>query len=475
MRSSFARLAKVTLQDLRSNKKESVFFSKYTKEDIVSHLKSPQLREKQLRNAVNFIYGASSHFRRLVNYFAKMSLLSYIIVPYGVDTAKDNSKTFKAAYNKVVNITNTMNIPHEFQKVLTVAFRDDVFYGYVFETDQSFYIYQLPSDFCKIANIEDGVFNPAFDFQFFDSRQEMLEFYGDEFKSKYNAYKSDSKLRWQELDSNRSICIKVNEDILYPMPPFAGVLESLFDIEDFKALQKVKSELENTKLIHFKLPVDKEDNSIAMDDELRKKFYREINEQVPDQVGVVVSPFESDEYSFENNNVGLDTVSKSVNFFWSSAGVTELLFNSDKSSSAVMQYSIKSDFDIVCGVIRQIERWINRRLKYMESKHKFKISILDVNRYNQKEMFDMFYKAGQVGAPVKQAIAATLGYNPSDILNMSYLENEILEMRDTMYNEPLLTSTTMSPDSEGGAPEKDEPLTDEGQQTKDNDSNKNRA
>lgn len=482
LKASYAKLAKLTLQDLRDNRKESVFFAKYTKENIVNWLKSPETSQKQLRTACSFLYVSSNHFRRLINYFAKMPLFSYIIVPYGSDDTKINKKMFKSAYNKVVNATSNMNIPHEFQKVLTVAFREDVFYGYCYETPDSFFIKQLPSDFCKIFKIEDGVYNPAFDFSFFNSGKEKPELYGEEFVQKYNAYRGtngkngDQSLRWQELDSTSSICIKLNEEINFVIPPFAGVLEALFDIEDFKALQKAKTELDNTKLIAFKLATNKDTNEIQMDDVMRRMFYTEISEQLPERVGFVITPFETTDHNFERSNVGIDTVSLAENQYFNSTGVSNMIFNGNKASSAALEKSIISDFDIVCGVLRQIERWINRRIKFMDSKYRFAIKILDVSRYNQDAMFKAYRDACLNGSPMKMAMAATLGYSPSDTINMGMLENDVLQLRNTVFSQPFLSSNTLSSNDVGGRPEKDDgDLSDEGVKTKDSGANENRV
>jgi hypothetical protein len=37
---------------------------------------------------------------------------------------------------------------------------------------------------------------------------------------------------------------------------------------------------------------------------------------------------------------------------------------------------------------------------------------------------------------------------PSDIIGLSYLENEILEVTEKMFKSPLISSNTLSPDSE---------------------------
>ena len=70
-------------------------------------------------------------------------------------------------------------------------------------------------------------------------------------------------------------------------------------------------------------------------------------------------------------------------------------------------------------------------------------------------MYDVYAKAGNSGLPVKNAMAACLGYTPYEAMAMSVLENDVLQMRDTMFSQPLKSASTMSSDtesSEGGRP-----------------------
>ena len=198
----------------------------------------------------------------------------------------------------------------------------------------------------------------------------------------------------------KTMVIKVNQDLSYNMPPFAGVLESIFALEDYRSLFLAKTELENTKLLSFKIPLD-ENNQITMDDTMRQKFYGEIGDQLPNRVGYIISPFDVLTHNFEKSAVGVDTINVAENEFYNSAGVSQLLFNNEKASSAALIQSINSDFNMVKSVIKQIERWINRKLKQEPGKFKFKCQFLDVSLYNQESMFKLYKESATLGLPTK--------------------------------------------------------------------------
>ena len=176
----FAALNHLVMRDLNRNP-PSPTFSLYSKDDITEYLKNPARNEKQLRAAVTYIYGASSHFRRLIQYFTSLSDLSYIVSPNGIDTKSANIKTIDRNYRKVMKLMSAMSVKTQFPKILTVCLREDTFYGTMWVTADSVTLQQLPSDYCAISSIEGNVFNVTFDFSFFDSKREYLDYYPQEF------------------------------------------------------------------------------------------------------------------------------------------------------------------------------------------------------------------------------------------------------------------------------------------------------
>ncbi len=229
----YAGLNKLILRDLNGTN-TSPTFSLYSKDQITEFLKNPAINEKGLRAAVVYIYGASSHFRRLIQYFSSLSDLSYIVSPYGIDSSTAKPQTIRRNYNKVMKLLSSLDIKNQFAKVLTVCLREDVFYGTMRISADNIIIQQLPSDYCTIAVIENNVLNVSFDFSYFDTNSQFLDMYPDEFRAKYDAYQKDRiGMKWQELESPTSFAVKCNNDILdYAMPPFAGILREIYDLED---------------------------------------------------------------------------------------------------------------------------------------------------------------------------------------------------------------------------------------------------
>jgi hypothetical protein len=465
----YAALNKLILKDLTKNIGSNMRIKNHTKEDVQKYLENPGRFEKELREISNILYTRSPHYRRLIDYFSKMPLFYYILEPYGFDPEKVNVKTLRTQYIKGMQFVELMNIKHEFLKILDVCFREDVFYGYEHMTKDAYFIQKLNPDFCTISSIEDGCYNFAFDFSYFDKNKEQLDGFPPEFKKLYNRYKKDKNLRWQELDSNKTICIKINEMLDAVIPPFAGIFEDVYDINEFKAIRKSNERVGNFKVLVQRLPMNddgEEINDFLIDFETMMVFHNKAAEALPDEVGLITTPMEVKDFSFEKKVSDNDAVAKAESGLWSGSGVSQSLFGS-ATGNIGLDKSIRTDEELVFGVLRQIERWVNRRIKrHLGSNCMFRINILNITVFNENDFFEKVLKGAQFGLPTKTMAAASLGISPSVMVSMAFLENEVLGLTDML--EPLVSSHTQTTGDKGGRPEKKESeLSPEGARAKD--------
>lgn len=440
---------RIQLRNLASNNERTPTFNKYTKSQLIRYLSNPYSNEKQLRQMSKYLCNISNYYRRLLDYLSTLPTLAYIIIPSQVSADKvlninSADPKFLKQYLKVTQELERMNIRNEFQKVLYTGFQQDVFYGICWESKDSFAIQQLDADYCKISSIEDGVFNFAFNFQYFDSYSSELPNYPQEIQSMYNTYKSQGNdYKWQEIGSDIGICIKVNDESIVPIPPFVSLFSALADIEDYRAASKDSTEQDNYKILNMKIPIDDSTGDFLIDEGIAKRYYSDLCSQVPDSVGVALSPMPIDALSFEKAGAMAsdDLVSQAENSFWNQSGVNRLLFGGgDKQTANTLKMSVTNDENLVFRVVRQIERWINRRIQSLSGNYKFKMRFLEITRYNQKEQLEYLFKSAQYGLPVRTALMAAQDYEPNDIAMLQVLENSVLNLS---ANEIPLTSANV--------------------------------
>lgn len=470
--SKFALLNRLITRDL-NNYRNKPTFALFTKDDITKYLSNPYTYEKQLRKAVIYIYGASPHFRRLIQYFVGLSDLSYIVEPYRIDPKKANVRIVNNNYRRVLNMLSSMSIKTQFPKILTVCLREDVFYGTTWVTADNITIQQLPSDYCQISSVEGNVPNVTFDFSYFDVHSSLLDYYPPEFRTKYGQYRNNRMSRWIELDSPYSFAIKVNTDILdYAIPPFAGILREIYELEDYRQLKLTKTALENYAMLAMKLPMQ-DDGSWGIDLDKAKEFWRNLDAVLPEEVGSVLTPMPIDKISFERTHTGdTDTIADAEQNLFTAAGVSSLLFNNDKASANALLLSIKADQAITFGIVKSIEDAVNRIIQAQSYGKNFRVNFLDVSPFNRKEVGDAYLKAAERGLPTISAYAASQGIGQAELDCMSFLETTVLGLPQMFV--PIQSSSQMSSEAlnskgatdEGGAPTKDiGELSDSGEQT----------
>lgn len=471
--SKFATLNHLITRDLNNNVRTPVF-SVYTKDDIQTYLSNPYRYESQLRKAVQYIYGASPHFKRIVQYFVGLSDLAYVVEPFRIDPKKANVRTINNNYRKVLSMLSSMNIKTQIPQILTVCMREDTSFCTLWVTNDSITIQHLPSEYCAISSIEGNVLNVSFDFSYFDSKQSLLEFYPEEFKTKYEFYRKNRTTRWIELDSPTSFAIKCNTDILdYSLPPLVGVLREIYDIEDYKALKMAKTELENYAMVSMELPMS-DSGEWGIDLAKAKDFWRNMDAVLPSEVGSVLTPMPLKKISFEKSNVGdNDTIAAAEQNMYTAAGVSSLLFNNEKASANALALSIKADQAITYGIVKSIGDAINRFIQSQSYGKNFRIEFLDCSVFNRKELGDAYLKAATYGLPTISMYAASQGLGQAELDSMSFLEGTVLGLQEMF--KPIQSSTQMSAPpkteskgatDEGGAPKKAiGDLTDSGEQT----------
>ena len=471
---TFAKIAKQPLVNLENNRQTSLSYNKFSKENIIKYLQSPQSNVSNIRNASIYMFINSSHYRRLIEYNAKMPLWNYVLMQYKYDIDNSNNSDNKLkSYLDAARYLENMNIKHEFQKISVIGLVEDIYYGICWETTDSFFIQRINPDWCILSSIEDGLYNYAIDMS--RIREEDLLLYPKEITKMWNLYNSTG-VKYQEVPTKISACFKVNESLSFGLPIFSGTMTNLHDIEDYKALLKQKTEIANYKLVNMKIPTNK-DGDFQMEWDELIKYYNILLDVVPSGVGLGMTPTQLDSIDFEKNGGLSDTneVIKSEQGFWSASGTNPLLFGSgDKSSSNAIKLSITSDETIMIGFMNQVERWINRKLKLNNITNSFKVKILPTTCYNFNEIFNMYKDGATLGLPTKSMMCAVNGLEPIDVISMCDLENNILNLPDNFI--PLSSSYTQSgdvgrPDNES----KGEGLSESGEQTKDNDSNENRT
>ena len=491
MKQLFAQ-TKQAIQLLDLTKTESRTYTAFSKDKLRSYMKNPKTNENNLRSLSQFLYRYSHQYRRIVNYYAEMiDLSAYVVIPNLKDMtgSKDNSDNIlKTVYTTTTEVRK-MNMQSEIMKFLITAWREDTAYGYIYEDDTGFYIMPLDGNYCKISSVNyDGSYNFAFDFSYLRSNKYLLDFWDKEFTTKYNAYDKDGTLRWQELDPEKTFCIKINvEDTTLSTPPFLSLFEQIIDLIDLQSIQAVKEALSIYKLLVLRMDTLKnatEPDDFAVDIYTCIDYYNKLVAALPEEVSACISPVSIDPIEFKGTTTeDVDMVANSMHNLFAASGTSQILDSTKISGSTAFEASILSDTLMALKIVLpQIIVWQNRYLTYVMSNHAT-LKYLEVTPYTKNQWIKNYQTAATLGLPVKMAYCSLLGFDPIEASSMQFLEQDCLDLSNIW--KPLQSSNTQSSDgnnssclgsdvdsSQGGAPTKDTTeLTSEGDNTRIDDKN----
>nr|DAH59222.1 MAG TPA: portal protein [Caudoviricetes sp.] len=460
-RAYYSSLAKIIYRDL-NNSMKSTSFSTYTKEQITTFVQNPETNEQQLRDAVIMLYNLSPHFMRLVHYFADLCDLAYNVVQVSINDKRDANGVYEK-YLKTAYFLSNSDLKTQCKKILTTCFREDVCYCTAWVTKEGLSLQILDPNYCKIASYQQNCWNVAYDFSYFDTYNNELELYPKEFQTKYSQYQKDTTQKWIELDAPYSFAIKVNSDLLYPLPPFVGILRAIYDLEDYKNLSLSRTELDNYCLLAMKIGLNSQ-GEWTLDFGKAKEFWQNLEHVLPSNVGSILTPMDIEAFTFDESGTNQnDKVAAAEQHLWDAAGVSSLIFSGSSTSSRALEISGMADESMTWGVVQSIGVAINRILQKQSFSKDFRMVFLPSGRYTRDAYQKSLISVLQYGLPVATSLLATMGIDPLHSLGLNHIETDILDLSNKFR--PLQSSNTIS-SADAGRPESDN-ISDEGERTRD--------
>lgn len=445
----FSTLDRNLLRDIGRNTTDRtpISYYSYTLEEVLGYLRSPERFESTLRKLSRQLYNTSTHYRRMINYYAFMPLWYYTVSPLNYDPNKTKVSSFRKQYQRTMRYLENANIEDEMRKVFVNAYVDGIFYGVIWQSNNSFFIQQINPDYCHLSAIEDGRYCFSFDFSKISEKQ--LYLYPPEFSELYRIY-ATTGVKEHEIPSAISFVYKPDPSTQFPFPPFISLAPDVFELENVRELLGSATELDNYKLLHMNVEVKDGVPSMPMD--LNRMFLEHIQQQVPRGIGVVMSPGKLQDISFEQSKATnhSEEMSTAISNFWYNSGTLGALFgNPDIIAASAMRLAIKVDEQYIFGCVAQIERILNALLKQLSGSIKFRIHFIKCTVFSRDDVAEELKTAATLGVPgSKLAYASVLGMQQSVVEGLAFLENDVMQITDHWM--PLKSSYTQTADDQGG-------------------------
>lgn len=422
-------------------------------EDIERALENPKTGFGKLMQISNYLMHKSPHYYRLNMQLANMAMFNWWLDIYDV---KDNVNvaTLRKVYDSVCAKFESMNIKHEFSKIMKVLIYQDVYFGLVIENNNDFFFQQIDYRMCKLKKISDGLYNFAIDLAMINPIN--IGAYPTYVKKAYIDFKEGKGSNIYIPPSDKQICLKLNSQWIYPYPILISLVKDIFDLDLYKRLNLQSARTDNYKAITVSIPIDKDvvDKPLLTPDTLG--IFAEINrESLSDDIGMLYTlGSDGKMINFKDSNNTRNRVADAIDTIYDSSGITKELYNGSSSGNAVSM-SIENDAGFIYGIYRQIERWMNRYIKlnkYNKSTFKISFSLLNMTIFNKDNVISRYKDACTFGVPVKSQYMSALNLTPSKVKGAFIAEQLLFDYQNNMI--PMSSSYTQS--SDGGRPTNEE-------------------
>ena len=447
--------------------------------DIEAALKYPKQRWKILLAVSEQLMRISPHYFRMNNLYSNMALFCWWIDLYDI---KESAKidNIKKSYSALAAKLESMNLKHEFSKIMKVIPYQDIYCGLVFENQSDFFFQQIDYKICELYQIQDGLYNFRIDLT--QIKGQNLNAYPDYVQQAYidlrdGNINSNISGQWYTPPADKQICLKLNSQWTFPYPILIGLIKDILDLDVYKKLKLQSARTDNYKAIAVEVPIDENtvDKPLLTPETLG--IFAEINrESMTDDIGLIHTlGSDATPISFKDSSNTRNNVSDAIDEIYNSSGITKELYNGGSSGTAVT-FSIENDAGFIYGLYRQFERWVNRFIKirkYNKTAFKFFFYLLDVTIFNRDNVSKRYKEAVSLGVTVIDKWLATLDITPSRTLGSFTLHKDIFDFQNNFV--PLKSSFNSSEDENGaGRPTNEsqgKTLDESGEKTKDLDSN----
>lgn len=482
--SNWTNFQRLVLNDICTNTKilETGCIGDVNMSDVELALKHPKQGWRILLRASESLMFISPYYLRMNNMYSNMPVFRWWLDLYDV---KDNAKVenIKKSYSALAAKLESMNLQHEFSKIMKTLPYQDIYCGLVFENQSDFFVQQIDYRICELCQVQDGLYDFRIDLtKINDTNYAAYPKYVQQARTDLANGNINPNISgiWYTPPADKQVCFKLNSQWPFPYPILISLIKDILDLDIYKKLKLQSARTDNYKAVAVEVPIDEStvDKPLLTPDTLG--IFAEMNrESMTDDIGLLHTLGSSaTPISFKDSSNTRNNVSDAIESLYDSSGMSKENFNGSSSATA-LGYSVENDAGYIYNLYRQFERWVNRYIKvrkYNKPAYKFHFYLLDMTIYNQDAVITRYKDGISMGATVISQYMAALGTTPSRTLGSYIVHEDIFDFRNHFI--PLQTSYNSSVDgSEGGRPTNEsqgKTLSESGERTKDTDANADR-
>jgi hypothetical protein len=442
-------------------------------EQIESWLLSPQYFDKELRHLSQYLAYAVGQYNRAIWYLNTIKSYNYVPkFPY-IAEEEENSDIYKQDWETYLKVLQKMNIKYNIPKIDASVMYDGIVATYIVETNDTISMHIIPTDHVYITSPWTFGYTFAIDLTYFD-RFAMLD---DQVPELIEAYKLFVSMRKALFSGEKLAPYQYYQvppqkgwiftfDPIHPdkVPPLTSSMGSTIDILSYKELLKNKLALDLYKVIALKIPLDKDNKNMAISYDLATEITAVVQSQLPDNMRVFTSPFDSNAIVTDQTNRFGEIIDISNGNFSASTGFPQGLFGSiEAKQGTALQMSQKVDFAYASThMYNQYNNFVNYQVAIRTKKYHFGVKFFG-NKIEEQKETEMYSGLVRTNNAFVYDLFASTGKEPYEIESCLRKENKLKKLM-----EPIISAFNTSDAKDAGRSSKnDSDLSDAGENTRD--------
>lgn len=435
---------------------------KFKRDEVRKMVIDPLQSKSRLQQVSQSLYSSSGNYFRILSNLYEMLTFDHYIMPDHNKNIEDYFKDFEST----AKYLDRYNIKYNCRWILKKLLLNGEIFLYKIDDGKNIVYTDFPNDYCRIAEERDNVLRYEIDLNKIASDE--IKEYPQEIKNAWNqdSKRKKSKTTKSQLDSNRSSILNNNGDWFlisekgvafnvlgmqmngYPYLSF--VFDEIMKVEDTKDESESNNRTNNFKLIHNKVPLDKDSKMPVIPEPVQRIYHEETKKNTPENVGVSTNPFDVEAILLQSKDTNsFNIVANTEKELWNTSGFNQNLFNGDKSTGEAIKKSIITDEQLMYEFLKMFENYFNDELKLK----KWKVRILEVTNFNRDDKIKQARENLAYGGNRMEWIALN-GETPYEFIKRAKFE-QLIGIDNFL---PIkLTAHTANSDSQPGAPTSENP------------------
>lgn len=450
----------------------SVRTSTATADAINNLMMSPEANYAALSDYTQAIYKENGVVAGNIKYF--QSHLTYNHFLYPIISNKSNSSLNNAnleEYMKAANYLEMYRIKYFAPYFIKQTFLNGVSYFYKISDSSGVTYMEFPPSMCRIYSHSDGVFRWEVD----ASKLSNVTSLPKKLSSAIEKGAPDDPLNDKNW-SDDGVYYRVGDEgvafsLDYSVMSTGGKTSSEFSSTILDAIRvrrekdnlEMKDTLDTTKIIHSKIPIDK-DGVPQMPSKTAKLYDNALKRSLPKGISGITSPLDINVINMDKsgNHKVYSSLDKSTEQVFMSTGTPSNLFGASTTSSNIVKLAIQKDANwLFTKVLPLLESYYNYEMsKYKNSSGlSWRVGFVRQSNFTMKDDVQIV-KEGLSNGGSRLMYMASTGLTPSQVFGLLVSEQQALDIDSIMVPKATSFNTSGSESEKTGRPETDEPTDD---------------